>query len=121
MVQSQAPTVDAYLAEAPAAHAAQLRQIRELARTLLADYEERMHWGMPAYLQDGRVSFGFAAQKQYVSLYFRTPGTLERNADALRGVRRGKSCLRFRKPAEIQWSLVEKLLEDTRNSGPAPL
>ena len=78
-----------------------------------------MHWGMPAYLHGGRVSFGFAVQKQYLSLYFRVPAAFERNAEALANLPRGKGCLRFRKSMTIDWALIGKLLEDTRG-GPPP-
>jgi uncharacterized protein YdhG (YjbR/CyaY superfamily) len=114
MIQSSAPTVDAYLAQAPPEQAEKLRGIRERARSRLLDHDERMYWGMPAYLRDGRVSFGFAAQKQYVSLYFRLPAVLQRNADAVAGLSRGKACLRLRKSTGIDWPLIERLLEETQ-------
>lgn len=120
MVQSDASSVDAYLAGAPPEHADRARRVRELARATLSDHDERMYWGMPAYLCEGRVSFGFAVQKQYLSLYFRVPGALDRNAVALAGVKRGKACLRFRKSAPVDWELIERLLVDTRKGTPAP-
>jgi uncharacterized protein YdhG (YjbR/CyaY superfamily) len=116
MVQSQAPTVDAYLTQASPQRAPALQRVRALARQVLQDHEERMHWGMPSYLRDGRITFGFAETKHYLSLYFVNPAGLEKNAQALGGLDRGKGCLRFRQPAAVDWSLVEKLLIDTRDS-----
>ena len=115
MVQSKAATVEAYLADAAPERSAELRQLRALARKVLRDHEERMQWGMPAYVRAGRIAFAFAAHKQYLSLYFFDSPALERNAPALSDVSRGKRCLRFRKSARIDWRLIEKLLVDTRD------
>ena len=42
------------------------------------------------------------------------------NAEALNAHDMGKSCLRFKNPAKIDWPLVEKLLADTRDTPPDP-
>jgi uncharacterized protein YdhG (YjbR/CyaY superfamily) len=118
MVQSQAPTVDAYLVEASPRYAPILQQLRGLARRVLHDHDERMQWGMPVYVRRGRISFGFAEQKQYLTLYFVNSAALEKNVRDLAGVSRGKACLRFRRSAAVDWGLVEKLLVDTRDSEP---
>lgn len=110
MVQSKAPTVDAYLAEAPPEQRPYLSHVRDVARRVLTDHEERMHWGMPVYVRGEKIRFGFAGQKQFVSLYFMDPGVLDAHAEAITGVVRGKSCLRFRKPEAIDLGLVETLL-----------
>jgi uncharacterized protein YdhG (YjbR/CyaY superfamily) len=110
MVQSKAPTVDAYLSEARPDHRPYLTGVRDLARRVLADHQERMHWGMPVYMRDEKVRFGFAGQKQFVSLYFMDPQVLDENASALAGVVRGKSCLRYRRPEQIDLRLLETLL-----------
>jgi uncharacterized protein YdhG (YjbR/CyaY superfamily) len=113
MVQSKAATVDAYLAEAPAEERARLEAVRETARRALASHQERMHWGMPAYLSDGRVTFGFARQKKYLSLYFTSPTLLDQHAEALGRMRRGKRCLRFSPRESIDWEVLERLLRDS--------
>ena len=35
----------------------------------LPGYEEGMDYGMPSYSKDGVVEFGFASQKNYISIY----------------------------------------------------
>lgn len=120
MAQSDAPTVASYINGCPSEHAPALRTLRTLAARTLRDHEERMHWGMPAYLRQNRVSFGFAVQSRYLSLYFRAPGLLDKDVEALGNVSRGKGCLRFRRPDAIDWPLVERLLVETANSGPPP-
>lgn len=121
MVQSRAATVDAYLSEAPAGQAQLLGRIRELALGALSDHEERMQWGMPVYARGEAISFGFAAQKRYVSLYFVNPSGLRRNSAELTGLNLGKNCIRLRSWSAVDWPLLERLLIDTRDSpGLAP-
>lgn len=116
MAHSQARTVDAYLAEAAPERAEPLRRVRDLARQVLDDHEERMQWGMPSYVQADRIVFGFADRKQYIALYFLQPQALQKNAEALGRLRWGKSCLRFPKPAAMDFELIEKLLADSRGA-----
>jgi uncharacterized protein YdhG (YjbR/CyaY superfamily) len=114
MVQSKAQTVDAYLAEAAPARRAYLQLVREVARRVLADHEERMHWGMPVYMRQQKIRFGFAEQKEFVSLYFMDPRVLDENREAIAGMIRGKSCLRFRRLERMDARLLERLLQDAR-------
>ena len=120
MVQSKATTVDDYIAEASPDRAEALRRVREVARRELAGYEERMMYGMPAYVRDGHDGgFAFANQKQDLALYVET-GVHAKNAEALAGLDCGKCCIRFRKLADIDLDLVTKLLRDTVESDEAP-
>lgn len=116
MVHSRAPTVEAYLEEASPERSAALGKVRQLARQVLDDHEERMAWGRPSYLRDGRMVFGFADRKQFIALYFGGPDPLLKNAEALGPALQGKHSLRFSRPAGIDWALVEQLLIDTRNA-----
>lgn len=119
MVQSQAATVDIYLSEVSPARAPQLRKLREIARRVLADHEERMLWGRPTYLRAGKAAFGFAEQKQYVSLYFGDADVLDRHGKALARRRHSKGCLRFRRSAPIDWEEIERLLFEVRTTASA--
>ena len=115
MVQSKAQTVEAYIRQASQDRAEILKRIRDMARSLLSDHEERMHWGMPVYSRSGALSFGFAAQKQFISLYFINPAVLRENAQAVANLEVGKTCVRLRKSTAIDWALLEKLLVDARD------
>src|SRR5690606_23221615 len=64
MVQSKASTVDEYLAQASAECRPALAHLRDAARRVLADHEERMQWGRPVYALENEVRFGFAEQKR---------------------------------------------------------
>ena len=117
MVQSKAKDVDGYIAEAPPERRPHLERLRDLCRSTLTGYREMMAYGMPAYQRgDEPDGVAFASQKQYVALYITNRAVVEKNAEALQGHDMGKSCLRFRDPAKIDWALVETLLADTRDA-----
>ncbi|HEY8616451.1 DUF1801 domain-containing protein [Phenylobacterium sp.] len=115
MVQSEAASVEAWLAEADPKRAPYLQKIRESALRNLPGFVEEMRYGMPTYSAGGEATFAFNAQKQYISLYV-PPEVHARNAEALNGLDAGKSCIRFRKPEAIDFVLLDKLLQDTAAS-----
>jgi uncharacterized protein YdhG (YjbR/CyaY superfamily) len=119
MVASQAATVDAFLAEADPKRAPVLRQVRELAVKHFGPAAERMSYGMPAYLRDGDQApvFAFNSQKQYVSLYV-SPRVHPLHAEALKALDAGKSCIRFKKPEQIDLGLVDRMLADSAALSP---
>jgi uncharacterized protein YdhG (YjbR/CyaY superfamily) len=120
MVQSRAASVEAYISQSSPDRAPLLARIRGLALEVLLDHEERMQWGMPVYARGDAISFGFAEQKRYVSLYFVNPSGLRKNTAALTGLSVGKNCVRLRGSSTVDWLLLERLLVDTRDSPPEP-
>lgn len=114
MVSSRAADVDAYLAEVPEDRRTCLSTVRDVARRVLAGYDESMAYGMPTYGRGDDVRFSFASQKQHIALYVHPP-VVAANADRLTaaGLDYGKSCLRFRRPEQIDLELVEALLRET--------
>ncbi|WP_293900332.1 iron chaperone [Phenylobacterium sp.] len=119
MVKSAAATVDAWLAGVDPTRAPVLAKVREAAIRNLPDHVESMSYGMPTYRRDGGPDFAFNSQKQYISLYV-SQRVHALNAAVLAGLDRGKSCIRFRKPEQIDLTLVEKLLADTAKIDDAP-
>lgn len=115
MVQSTAASVEAWLAEADPARAPVLARIRESALKNLPGFTEGMRYGMPSYSRGDEVTFAFNSQKQYVALYV-PPRVHALNAEALKGLDAGKSCIRYRKPETIDFALLDKLLQDTATS-----
>jgi uncharacterized protein YdhG (YjbR/CyaY superfamily) len=109
-VRSDAVTVDAYIAEAPAERRDALRLLRRLCREELTGFEEAMRYGMPGYLRSGEVEVGFASQKQYLALYVLRQEAVEANAERLAGLSVGKGCIRFRRPEQIDPETVRALL-----------
>ncbi|MBR8743460.1 iron chaperone [Nocardiopsis sp. MG754419] len=120
MVSSEADDVDHYLAEIPDAHRAAMEGLRDLFRSELGGFAEVMAHGMPTYRRDGTVSAGFALQKRYVSIYVLREDVIAAFADRLAGHDRGKGCLRFRRPEDIDTDLVRDLLRAVA-AGPGPV
>lgn len=119
MVQSAAATVDAWFAEVDPKREPALRAVRESALKHFGAGAERMSYGMPAYVRAGDEApvFAFNSQKQHISLYVspRVHGLYE---EELKGLDAGKSCIRFRKPEQIDASLVDRILADSAKLSP---
>jgi len=114
MVQSSAPTVDAWFADVDPKRRATLEAVRAIAVRHLGAGTERMSYGMPAYVrpEDAAPVFAFNSQKQHISLYV-SPRVHPLHAEALAQLDTGKSCIRFRRPEQIDLDLVDRLLADT--------
>ncbi|WP_194819339.1 iron chaperone [Nocardia sp. XZ_19_385] len=113
MVQSKAATVDEYLAELPEERREVLSRLRELCRQELVGFDEAMQFGMPGYVRDGVAEFGFASQKQYISVYVVRSDVRKAFDERLAGFDMGKSCLRFRKAADVDFELLRELIVAT--------
>jgi uncharacterized protein YdhG (YjbR/CyaY superfamily) len=110
-LQSTAATVDAYLETVPPERLAALTKLRHLCLTTLKGYEESMEYGGPGYSKNGVVEVGFMSQKNYISFYVLKKDVVDRYRDRLKDV--GKGCIRYRRPEQIDFEIVEKLLEGT--------
>lgn len=111
-MQSTAATVDEYMETVPPERKEALDRLRDMCRNILTGYEERMEYGMPAYAK-GSGGIAFNSQKNYIALYVEKD-VLDKYRNQLKDV--GKSCIRYRKPEQIDFELVEKLLRDTTTS-----
>jgi hypothetical protein len=130
MVSSAARTTKEYLDQLPAERRAVIAAVRKvIRRNLPAGYEERMNWGMISYevplhrypdTYNGRPMLfaALAAQKHYCALYL-TPVYAE--PDLRRRLERafkaaslkldmGKSCIRFRSPADLPLEEIGRLI-----------
>lgn len=94
----------------PAERAEALGKLRRLCLSKLTGYAEGMEYGMPSYSKDGVVEVSFNSQKNYISVYMRSD-VLDRYRDQVGDC--GKSCIRYRKPEQIDFGLVERMVEET--------
>jgi uncharacterized protein YdhG (YjbR/CyaY superfamily) len=113
-MQSTASTVDEYLKTVPPKRLAALVRIRQLCLDTLKGYEESMAYGGPTYSKNGVIEVGFASQKHFIGLYILKKDVVDRYRDRLKDA--GKGCIRYRRPEQIDFELVEKLLEETAES-----
>lgn len=114
MVQSRVASVDDWLAEVDPGRKPALEAVRALALRNLPALTETMRYGMPTYAADpaAEPAFAFNSQKQYISLYV-SPRVHALHAEELKGLDTGKSCIRFRRPEQIDLDLVDRMLADT--------
>lgn len=116
-MQSKAQSVDEYLQEVPEKRQAALSRLRKLCQKILVGYEESMAYGMPSYKQqDGDVEVAFASQKNYISLYILKEEVLNKHRESLADLSLGKGCIRYRRPQQINFTIVEQLLSDSFQS-----
>jgi uncharacterized protein YdhG (YjbR/CyaY superfamily) len=115
-MQSTAKDVTTYLQEVPADRQQALHKIRELCLSTLEGYQEIMAYGGPCYARNGEIEVGFASQKHFIGLYILNKEVLDAHRHKLKGLSVGKGCIRYSKPAKIDFALIEQLLRDTSNS-----
>ncbi|WP_269716409.1 iron chaperone [Caulobacter sp. NIBR2454] len=117
MVQSKAPTVDAYMETVEPDRLAALQRLRALCRSVLDGYEEKMAWGMPGYSLNGQdPAVAFNSQKRHIAFYAGQTA-VERFKDQLGGIDCGKGCVRYSRPDRIDFAVVEAMLRDIKARG----
>jgi len=117
---SKATDIASYLKELPADRRAAIEKLRNLCRQQLAGYEECMEYGMPGYKRNGSLEVAFASQKQYIALYVMKKDVVDEFRGALAVASIGKGCIRFKKPEQIDFAVVRRLLRRTRESTSKP-
>jgi len=115
-MQSTAADVDSYLDEVPEERRQSLRWLKDACREELPGFVEDMSYGMPSYSRDGVVELAFASQKGYLSLYVLRQDVRQSHAGVLDALGAGKSCVRFRKPEQLDQNLVLSLLRATAST-----
>ena len=115
MVQSSAPTVDAYMLEVSPERLPYIQAIREACLKALPGWEEKMSYGMPAYgpADAPEISVAFNSQKQHVAFYAGQKA-IEKFASELDvpGISCGKGCVRYMNPKKMDFVVIEAMLRD---------
>jgi uncharacterized protein YdhG (YjbR/CyaY superfamily) len=105
-----AATIDEYLASVSDVKRAALQRLREQILAAAPDAVEAISYGMPAFKLDGQWFMGFAAAKDYCSLYA-GGAPVEALADELAGYRLWKGTINFSPDAPLPAELVTKLVQ----------
>ena len=90
-------------------------QLLEAIRALLFEVDPEVEEGIAHGMLDYPALANLAAQKHYVSLYV-APAVLARHRDAFPGLSSGKSCLRFRRVAQLDRAALRALLRDVHRT-----
>jgi uncharacterized protein YdhG (YjbR/CyaY superfamily) len=106
---SNAKNVDDYIAEAPVERRAALERLRALCLESFKGCEECIEYGMAAYKRHGVLEIAFASQKQYIAVYG-IRQAMEEFGGVQAALMDGKGCLRFKKPDQIDFDLLKKVL-----------
>ena len=134
MASSKAATVAEYLAELPPDRRAEIERVRDIVNAALPDgYREGMGWGVigwvvplevhpDTYNKQPLIYAGLAAQKNYNSLYLtcvyaskaRTQQLQEAAAAAGKKLNMGKSCIRFKRAADLPLDHIREEIASTR-------
>ena len=110
-MQSKATTVTEYLREVPADRLDALLELRDLCLQILTGYKEIMLYGMPTYSLNDQARLSWNNQKDFISIYINRPELLERFKPEIKKADFGKSCLRYRNPADIDWEIIKTILK----------
>jgi uncharacterized protein YdhG (YjbR/CyaY superfamily) len=132
-MQSQATTVEQYLAELPDDRRAALEEVREVILANLPEgYQESMNWGMISYEiplerypgSYNKKPLGYAAlasQKNHMAVYLMNIYGSEDSAASFEAQYRatgkrydvGKSCVRFRTIEDLPLELIGRTIAET--------
>ena len=115
-VQSTLTHVSDYLKTVPPERQEAMTRLRDLCVKLLTGFEETMAYGMPAYKRNDVAEVAFNSQKQYISLYILRKDVLDRYRSDIKGVSIGKGCIRYTKPAKLDFEIVKKILTEIRQA-----
>jgi uncharacterized protein YdhG (YjbR/CyaY superfamily) len=108
-VMVAAAGVDEYIAGHPAEIQEILQEVRGRIRAALPGSGEKISYGMPTVLLDGRALFYYGAWKQHLGLYPLPPGEDDELDQAVAPYRAAKDTLRFRYRDPIPYDLIDRI------------
>ena len=109
-MQSKANTVTEYLREVPADRLDALLELRDLCLQTLTGYKETMLYGMPTYSLNNENRISWNSEKNHISIYINRSAILDKFKSEIKKADFGKSCIRYRHPADIDWKIIKSIL-----------
>lgn len=106
-------TVQEYLTNVPEDRIEGLTQLMDIVKTTFPKAQETMHYKMPTYVLDGHIICAVANQKSYLALYIMPHDLLENFKEELKPYNCGKSCIRLKKVAPEDLTILQKIVEFT--------
>jgi hypothetical protein len=91
-------------------------QIRELIQQALPDVEERIQYGKPHFLKNGKYAFVLASAKAWVSLTIFNATTLEAPEGYFEQGPPERKTIKIRAGQEIDYAFLSTLIEQAANA-----
>ncbi len=91
-------------------------QIRELIQQALPDVEERIQYGKPHFLKNGKYAFVLASAKAWVSLTIFNATTLEAPEGYFEQGPPERKTIKIRAGQEIDYTFLSTLIEQAANA-----
>lgn len=107
-MQTQVSSVDEYIDQAPDEVKGILKKIRIAIRDVAPDADEKISYGMPAFLIEGKPLVYFAVYKNHIGFYA-TPTGHEAFEKELSKYKQGKGSVQFPLNESIPFSLITKI------------
>ena len=105
---SKATTISQYMEEIPPDRRAALGELRALIHRVAPKTVEAMKYGLPSF---GELC-ALASQKNYMALYVCESDIVKAHLAQLGNVSCGKGCIRFKRIADLNLSVVEGILRE---------
>lgn len=107
-MQTQVSSVDEYIDQAPDEVKGILKKIRAAIRDVAPEADEKISYGMPAFLIGGKPLVYFAVYKNHIGFYA-TPTGHEAFEKELSKYKQGKGSVQFPLNESIPFSLITKI------------
>jgi uncharacterized protein YdhG (YjbR/CyaY superfamily) len=88
-----------------------LESLRVLIKSKAPQAVEGINYKMLSYSDSRGVIFHLNAQKNYVSLYVGNASKIDPDGNLLKGLERGKGCIRFKKYVLITDTRIDEFIE----------
>jgi uncharacterized protein YdhG (YjbR/CyaY superfamily) len=115
-VPGEPDEIERYIEDAPEQHRSVLNALRAACLADLRGFQESMDYRMPSYSRAGEVEVAFASQKQYISLYILRTEVMAAHRAQLDHLSVGKGAIRYRKPKDVDFAVVQSMLSQTADS-----
>lgn len=91
----------------------QLEELRALILEAEPELVEGIEYKMLCFGDGTRTVFHLNAQKNYVSLYVGDADKIDATGDLLKGIDKGKGCLRFKKSTRVADTRIDEFIQKT--------
>jgi uncharacterized protein YdhG (YjbR/CyaY superfamily) len=103
-------SVEAYLADVPPKDRAVLEKIRETVRSVVPDAEEKISYGIPAFVWNGNLVY-YGAMKKHLSLFPGSKAVLKKFATELEPFDASSTgTIRFTADKPLPATLIKKIV-----------